>query len=86
MPKKTVSVEVESSGYDLSEALVAVVSAVRKGGGAAGALAAAITQVQAVISAAESIPADVKEDIWESEKGLAIGVSDLAKAAFGPAS
>ena len=83
MPKKTVSVEIESSGYDLSEALVGVVSAARKSG-AAGALESAVSQVVAIIQSVEALPADAKEDLWELEKGLALGLSDIAKAAFGP--
>ncbi len=84
MAKKTISVEIESSGYDLSEALVAVVAGARKSG-AAGALEAAVASVVAIVQAAEALPADAKEDLWELERGLALGASDLAKAAFGPA-
>lgn len=83
MPKKTVSVEVESSGLDLSEAIKAVVTAARSGG-SAGALAAGVSQIVAVVSAVESLPADAKEDLFEFEKGLALGLSDVVKAAFGP--
>ena len=84
MAKKTVSVEVESSGLDLAEAIKAVVSAARSGGSAA-ALSAGVAQIVAVVTAAEQIPADAKEDVWEFEKGLALGLSDIAQAAFGPA-
>lgn len=82
MPKKTVSVEIESSGFELAEALAKIVAGARTGG-AAGALEAGVAQVVAIVTAAESIPADAREDLWLLEKGFALGVSDIAKAAFG---
>ena len=84
MPKKTISVEVESSGYDLGQALVAVVAAA-KSGGASSALTAALGQVVSIVGAVEALPADIKESPAELERGLALSVSDIVAAALGQA-
>ena len=84
MAIKTISVEVESSGYDLGQALVAVVSAA-KSGGASGALTAALAQLVPIVGAITSLPADVKESPAEFERGCALAVSDIVAAALGQA-
>jgi hypothetical protein len=84
MPKTTISVEVESSGYQLMEACAAVVKAA-KSGGASAALTAAVGQVVQVVADIEALPADAKEDLAELIKGAVIGASDVVEAALGVA-
>ena len=84
MPKKTVSVEVESSGYDLGQALVQVVAGA-KASAAPGALTAALGELTAIVASVESLPADVKESPAEFERGCALGVADIVAAALGQA-
>ncbi len=80
MPKKTLSVEIESSGYDLVQALAEIVKGA-KAGGAAGALEAGVARVVAIVGAIEALPADVKEDVWAFGEGAVLALSDLLKAA-----
>jgi hypothetical protein len=82
MPKQIVSVEVESSGYQLMESLAAVVKAA-KAGGASAALTAAVAQVVGVVADIEALPADAKEDMGELLKGAVIGAADVVEAALG---
>ena len=82
MPKKIVNVEVESSAYDLMEALVAVVKGAKQGGASA-ALTAGVAQVVGVVADIEALPSDVKEDLGEFLKGGVIGVADIVEAALG---
>lgn len=82
MPKQTISVEVESSGYQLMGSLAAVVKAVKQGGASA-ALPAAVAQVVQVVADIEALPADVKEDLGEMLKGAIIGATDVVEAALG---
>lgn len=76
MAKKTISIEIESSGMDLIEAVSAVVKAAKSGGSVA-ALAAGTANLIAVVQAIEALPADVKEDKHEFVKGVLLGAEDL---------
>jgi len=90
MPKKSVNVEIESSGYDLGQALAVAVKAakVAKASGApvpvqvGEDLMAAVSAFSPVASEISQIGADVKEDKIEFIKGLNLAAYDIAEAAL----
>lgn len=90
MPKKQISVEVESSGYDLGMALAAAVKA-GKAAKASGVpvasqvtedLMAAISAFAPVVGEVGQISNDIKEDHLEFIKGLNLAAYDIAQAAL----
>lgn len=80
MPKKQVSVEVESSGYDIMQAVGKVVKA-QKASGAG--LQEALADLMSVISALQSLPGDFAESKLELVKGINLGAYDVAEALVG---
>ena len=90
MPKKMISVEVESSGYDLGQALASAVKAA-KAAKASGVsvpvqvsedLMSAVSAFAPVAGEMGQIGADVKESKEEFIKGLNIAAYDIADAAL----
>lgn len=72
--KKTISVEVESSGYDLITAVSALIVAVKKSGGFTataipGDVAALVAELPSIIADASQIKGDLAEDKVEFVHG-----------------
>lgn len=90
MPKKMISVEVESSGYDLGQALAKAVAAAKqaKASGVpvpaqvASDLMAVVGAFAPVASEISQIGADIAESREEFVKGLNIAAYDIYDAAL----
>lgn len=80
MPKKVVSVEIESSGHDLMLCVAGVIKAQKASGQG---LQEAIADLQKVVDSVGSLPADAKEDVGELLKGINLGAWDILEALKG---
>lgn len=87
MPKKTVSVEIESSGYDLVEAAAAALRAVKAakaaGGGVPAEIAAGLTSALVAAGEIGQVSGDLAESKAEFLKGVLIASADLYDAITG---
>lgn len=79
MPKKQVTLTVESSGYDIMEAVALVIGAIKGGQGIEAAIAALSTVVQDF----GAIVPDVKEDLPLFLKGINLAGYDIAAVLLG---
>lgn len=88
MAKKVLSVEVESSGYDIVSHSAKLVAAVKASGGFSAAaipaeVAALVAELPGIVDAAKAASADLKEDEIEFIKGANLGAYELLAAIKG---
>ncbi len=84
MPKKTITVEIEASGYDLVEAVATAVKAVKAakaaGGGVPAEVAAGLTAALSVAAEVSQVAGDLAESKEEFLKGVLVASADLYDA------
>jgi hypothetical protein len=87
MPKKEVSVEVESSGYELMQAFAEVSVAYKQaladgfqpGQDLPGMVTVALAKIPGILADLSAIPADIAESKVGFLKGVNLGAYDLAE-------
>ena len=85
MPKKQIQIEVESSGYDILAHLAKIVAAVKQAGAFTVAqiptdVATLVAELPAIVSAAQSVSGDLKEDEAEFIRGAENGAWEVLHA------